>query len=95
MGIPNYINQVIWEGGNCIVDGAGGLLTSTAMYEHNQNTTVGSVVWDGKDPKTIKYTTREPLNADQCYEALHGMLGQAGTNIVERLKNDGINKKNK
>lgn len=89
MGIPNYINQVVWEGGNCLVDGVGGLLTSTAMYEHNQNTTVGPVVWDGKDPKTIKYTTREPLNADQCYEALKGMVGQAGTCIVERLNNDG------
>ena len=89
MGIPNYINQVIWEGGNCLVDGAGGLLTSTAMYEHNQNTTVGPVIWDGKDPKTIKYTTREPLNADQCYDALKGMVGQAGTCIVERLKHDG------
>ena len=88
MGIPNYINQVIWEGGNCLVDGAGGLMTSTAMIPHNQDKT-GPITWDGKDPNTIKYTTREPLNADQCHEALHGMLGQAGTNIVERLKNDG------
>lgn len=88
MGIPNYINQVIWEGGNCLVDGAGGLMTSTAMIPHNQDKT-GPITWDGKDPQTIKYTTREPLNADQCREALHGMLGQAGTNIVERLKHDG------
>ena len=89
MGIPNYFNQVVWEGGNCLVDGAGGLLTSTAMYELNQNTTVGSVIWDGKDPKTIKYTTRDPLNADQCYDALRGMVGHASTSIVERLKHDG------
>ena len=89
MGIPNYINQVVWEGGNCLVDGAGGLLTSTATYEYNQNTTVGPVIWDGKDPETIKYTTREPLNADQCYDALKGMVGQAGTCFVDRLKNDG------
>ena len=87
-GIPNYINQVVWEGGNCLVDGAGGLMTSTAMYELNQDKT-GPVIWDGKDPKTIKYTTRDPLNANQCYEALKGMVGQAGTNIVERLIHDG------
>ena len=88
MGIPNYINKVVWEGGNCLVDGVGGLMTSTAMYELNQNTT-GPVIWDGKDPKTIKYTTREALNSDQCNDALKGMVGHAGTSIVERLKNDG------
>lgn len=88
MGIPNYTNQVIWEGGNCLVDGVGGLMTSTAMFPHNQDKT-GPITWDGKDPKTIKYTTREPLNEDQCREALAGMLGHAGTSIVERLKNDG------
>ena len=88
MGIPNYINQVVWEGGNCLVDGAGGLMTSTAMYELNQDK-IGPVIWDGKDPQTIKYTTREPLNEDQCYNALKGMVGHAGTSIVERLKNDG------
>ena len=88
-GIPNYINQVVWEGGNCLVDGVGGLMTSTAMYELNQNTTEGPVIWDGKDPNTIKYTTRETLNADQCYNALKGMVGQASTCIVERLNNDG------
>ena len=87
--IPNYINQVIWEGGNCLVDGVGGLMTSTAMYGHNKEVTVGPVIWDGKDPKTIKYTTREPLNEDQCHEALKGMLGQEGTCFVERLKHDG------
>ena len=87
-GIPNYINQVVWEGGNCLVDGAGGLMTSSAMYELNQDK-IGPVIWDGKDPKTIKYTTREPLNEDQCYNALKGMVGHAGTSIVERLKNDG------
>ena len=89
VGIPNYINQVIWEGGNCLVDGAGGLMTSTAMYGHNKEVTVGPVVWDGKDPATIKYTPREPLNKDQCYDALKGMVGQAGTCFVERLKHDG------
>ena len=89
IGIPNYINQVIWEGGNCLVDGAGGLMTSTAMYSHNKEVTVGPVIWDGKDPATIKYTTRETLNSDQCYDALKGMVGQAGTTIVERLKHDG------
>ena len=87
-GIPNYINQVIWEGGNCLVDGIGGLMTSTAMIPHNQDKT-GPITWDGKNYTTIKYTTREPLNADQCHEALKGMLGQEGTSFVERLINDG------
>ena len=37
-GIPNYINNLVWEGGNCLVDGIGGLVTSTATYKHNTDT---------------------------------------------------------
>ena len=48
MGIPNYITNVVWEGGNCLVDGAGGLITSSAVYANNSYT-YGPVVWDGSD----------------------------------------------
>ena len=37
-GIPNYISDLLWEGGNCLVDGIGGLVTSTSSYTHNTDT---------------------------------------------------------
>ena len=40
MGIPNYKTDVLWEGGNCLLDGVGGLVTSTAVYR-NKTTTEG------------------------------------------------------
>ena len=36
--IPNYISNLVWEGGNCLVDGIGGLVTSTSSYTHNTDT---------------------------------------------------------
>ena len=88
MGIPNYINKVIWEGGNCLVDGVGGLMTSSAIYSNNLDT-IGPIDWDKKDVSTIKYTTRKALQADEVYEALRGMVGQRETSVVTQLKNDG------
>ena len=88
MGIPNYITTVKWEGGNCLVDGIGGLVTSTAMYRQNEDT-YGPVVWDGKDFKTIKFAPREPLTEDQTDKALMGMLGQNSLVVLTALKHDG------
>ena len=88
MGIPNYITTVLWEGGNCLVDGCGGLVTSNAMYRNNQ-TTYGPVTWDKKDYKSIKYIERTPLNEDEVDEALYGMLGQRSYAVLKDLKHDG------
>ncbi len=38
-GIPNYITAIEWEGGNCLVDGAGMVLSSDAIYSANNPTT--------------------------------------------------------
>ncbi len=32
MGIPNYMTKVEWEGGNCLVDGAGMVFSSDSIY---------------------------------------------------------------
>lgn len=87
-GIPNYINDVVWEGGNCLVDGLGGLVTSTAVYTNN-NDTIGRLWWDGKDPKTIRWTKKNALEPANVKAALVGMLGQRQTTFVPRLNYDG------
>lgn len=87
-GIPNYINDVMWEGGNCLVDGVGGLVSSTATYEHNTGTE-GRIVWDGVDYSTIQYSLKDALNEDDVDAALGGMLGQHSLTMVDKLNYDG------
>lgn len=88
MGIPNYVTNVKWEGGNCLVDGVGGLVTSSAMYFQNQDTN-GPLQWDNKDYKSIEIVPRTPLSEDQTDEALMGMLGQRSFIVLTDLKHDG------
>ena len=87
-GIPNYISDLLWEGGNCLVDGIGGLVTSTSSYTHNTDT-VGRLNWDGSNPTTIKYDKREPLSPSDVKYYLSNLLGQPQTTIVPTLNNDG------
>ena len=87
-GIPNYINDVIWEGGNCLVDGVGGLVSSTATYEHNSGTE-GRMIWDGVDYSTIQYSPKDALTEDDVDAALGGMLGQRSLVMLPKLKYDG------
>ena len=87
-GIPNYISNLLWEGGNCLVDGIGGLVTSTAAYKHNTDT-VGRLYWDGSNPASIKYEKRDPLYPADVKFTLSNLLGQRQTTIVPTLNYDG------
>ncbi len=87
-GIPNYLVDLAWEGGNCLVDGIGGLVTSTATYKHNTDT-IGSMYWDGVDPATIKYKKKESLSPSDVKYVLSNLLGQRQTTIVPTLNYDG------
>ena len=89
MGIPNYISSVVWEGGNCLVDGVGGLVTSTAVYASNSNNN-GPIVWDGQDVNTISQTTKPALSSAETKTALRHMLGQRLTTVLPRLVHDGF-----
>jgi len=88
MDIPNYITNVVWEGGNCLVDGVGGLVTSSSVYSNNEDTT-GPVVWDGKDYASISYAEKPALSGDEVDEALSGMLGQGRYWVMTSLAHDG------
>ena len=88
MGIPNYMNKVKWEGGNCLVDGAGTVISSDAVYTIN-NDTIGQLTWDGNDINSLHYVYKPALTPEQVRQALHDMLGQRETHIIPRYKFDG------
>ena len=88
MGIPNYINTIEWEGGNCLVDGAGFLFTSDAVYDNNSDT-YGQITWDGHNTSSIQYTNKPRLTQSQTRTALHDLLGQRETHILPAYQYDG------
>lgn len=88
MNIPNYLTDIEWEGGNCLVDGAGMLLSSDQIYSAN-NDRIGQVAWDGHNPNTIHYTQKTPLNKSQVRNAMQSLIGQRATHILPAFKYDG------
>lgn len=88
MNIPNYINTIEWEGGNCLVDGAGFLFTSDAVYSNNRDQ-VGQITWDGRNPSSIHYTTKTSLTNNQTRQALRDLLGQRETHVLTAYRYDG------
>ena len=88
MNIPNYINTIEWEGGNCLVDGAGFLLSSDAIYENN-NDSYGQLTWNGRDISTINYSSKPRLTQTQTRRILGSLLGQRETHILPAYRYDG------
>lgn len=88
MHLPNYINTIEWEGGNCLVDGAGFLFTSDAVYGNNSDS-YGQLTWNGRDYGTINYTTKPRLTSAQTKAALASLLGQRETHVLPAYQYDG------
>jgi agmatine/peptidylarginine deiminase len=88
MGIPNYITTIEWEGGNCIVDGAGMVISSDALYGNNDDE-YGQLVWDGTDPNTIYYEAKKPISSQQVRDSLAHLIGSRATYVLPALKFDG------
>ena len=86
--IPNYETMIQWEGGNCLVDGLGTLITSTAVYDRNKSEE-GPLVWDGKDTASIHTMPVDPLSPMEVKTALQGMLGQVQTLVLPKMYCDG------
>ncbi len=87
-GIPNYITKVEWEGGNCLVDGAGMVLSSDAIYSNN-NDGYGQLTWDGVNINSLGYSNDLSLNRSQVKQALRELLGQRATYILPAYRYDG------
>ena len=88
MGIPNYFTPIEWEGGNCVVDGVGMVMSSDAIYTNNSDT-YGQLTWDGKNPSTINYSHKQSLSRSQVKSALAALLGQRATYILPAYRYDG------
>ena len=87
-GIPNYITSIEWEGGNCLVDGAGMVISSDALYGNNMDN-YGQMVGNGNDPASIYFESKMPLTAEQVKDSLTHLIGSRATYIVPSLKFDG------
>lgn len=87
-GFPNFQTTVKWEGGNCLVDGAGMVVTSDVVYQSNEDS-AGTYTWDGSDTSTITLTHRDALSEQQVYDSLHYIIGPRATYILPALKYDG------
>ena len=88
MNIPNYMTQIEWEGGNCVVDGAGMVLSSDAIYSNNMDD-VGQITWNGRDESTINYETKQRLTKAQVKDSLASLLGPRACYILPAFKYDG------
>ena len=88
MGIPNYLTDIEWEGGNCLVDGAGMVFSSDAIFSSNRDG-YGQLYWDGNDISTLEYKRVNVLNNTQIKQALQALIGQRATHILPAYQYDG------
>ena len=88
MGIPNYPTTIEWEGGNCLTDGAGLVISSDAIYDANADT-MGSIVWDGHNAATIAFSSKQPLTHAQVRDSLAHIMGPRGAKILPAFRYDG------
>lgn len=85
MGIPNYITSIEWEGGNCLVDGAGMVISSSAIYAGNADS-YGQAYWDGS---TIRYRAKARLSQAKVRDSLAHIMGSRATYILPQFQYDG------
>ena len=87
-GIPNFTTMIEWEGGNCLVDGTGMVLSSDAIYGNN-NDNHGQLTWDGVNPSTISYTVKPQLSPAKVKDSLRALIGPRATYILPAYRYDG------
>jgi len=88
MGIPNYITTIEWEGGNCVVDGAGMVLSSDAIMNGNSDT-YGQLTWDGVNTSTLHYEQKAALSKQQVIDSLAHIMGPRGAHLLPAFRYDG------
>lgn len=88
MGIPNWETTIEWEGGNCLVDGTGMCISSDAIYGNNTDN-IGQVTWNGSDPATINYSSKQRLTRSQVADSMRHLIGTREMYIIPALQFDG------
>ena len=84
-GIPNYITSIEWEGGNCLVDGTGMLLSSDQIYEANADEDGQYFLRNGQ----IYMTDKTPLSRAAVRDSMERLIGTRATYILPALQHDG------
>ena len=87
-GLPNFTTMIEWEGGNCLVDGAGMVFSSDAIYSNNADT-YGQYTWDGSDPESIHFSSKRRLSNAQVRDSLRALIGPRATYILPAFQYDG------
>ena len=88
-GLPNFTTTLEWEGGNCLVDGAGMLITSSSVYSKNTDDTRGPIVWDGVHAYSIAYSTKPRLTQAMVRDTLRTLVGTRELHVLPAFRYDG------
>ena len=88
MGVPIWTTSIEWEGGNCIVDGDGMVMSSDAIYESNADR-YGQILWAGPSTSPENYETKTPLTAAQVRDSLAYLMGPRVVKILPAFRYDG------
>ena len=87
-GLPNFTTSIEWEGGNCLVDGAGTVFSSDKIYSKNGDNR-GQYDWDGVDINSLYQKQKNPLTRTQVDDSLSRLIGTRATHILPAFKFDG------
>lgn len=86
--IPIWTTSIEWEGGNCIVDGDGFVMSSNHIYTTNADSD-GQVIWAGTSTSPTSYESKSPLSQQQVRDSLAYLMGPRGVKILPAFRYDG------
>lgn len=87
-GLPIWTTSIKWEGGNCIVDGDGLVMSSDEIYSTNADR-YGQILWAGPTTSPTSYEQKTPLTQQQVRDSLAYLLGPRGVKILPKFRYDG------
>ena len=87
-GLPCFGTSVEWEGGNCLADGVGMVVSSDRIYAANADDT-GQYVWDGRDIGSLAVAAKAPLTQGQVRDSLWHLLALRQLEVLPSLQFDG------
>ncbi len=88
LNIPVYTSTIEYEGGNILLDGLGTLITTSAVYETNQDN-VGLVYLDSSSPYGFWQQSKTPLTTQQVDDSLRYLLNLSNLVVLPALQYDG------
>ena len=87
-GLPIWTTSIEWEGGNCIVDGDGLVMSSNEIYSSNADN-YGQIIWAGPNTAPSNYENKASLSQQKVRDSLAYLLGPRGVKILPKFQYDG------